>query len=73
MKANTATGVGLTCVVAYEAAAKMTGRPTVTTLSQRHPLLAWLLAGAWLAHVFWRAREAVTEVIEELEECDGWH
>jgi hypothetical protein len=65
---DTAEGSVLTVIVAYEAATYLTGWPKVTDLSRRHPVLAYTLAGAWLAHVFWR----VKQVIEELE-ADEWH
>jgi hypothetical protein len=70
---DTAAGSALITIVAWEGVACFTPLPKVTELSRRHPVIAYTLAGAWLAHVFWRVRQAVTEVIEELEECDEWH
>lgn len=69
MTANNAAGVVLTGLVAYEAAAKLAGKPTITMLSRRYPAVAYMLAGAWLAHVFWKVRAA----IEEMEDCEEWH
>lgn len=73
MSRDTAIGVGMTCIVVYEAAAFLLGAPKVTELSRRYPPLAYMLAGAWLAHVFWQAKKAVAEVIEEMEACEEWH
>ena len=68
MSRDTATGVGLTCIVAYEAFAYLTGRPKITDLSRRYPVLAQALARAWLLHVSWKVKEAIAE----LEDCE-WH
>ena len=65
-RADTATGSLLAAIVAYEAAAYLTGRPKLTEVCRRHPLLAHVLAGAWLAHVFVYAREVAAEVSREV-------
>jgi hypothetical protein len=62
-------GSALITIVAWEGIACFTPLPKVTDLSRRHPVIAYTLAGAWLAHVFWR----VKQVIGELEACDEWH
>lgn len=69
MSRDDAAGGALITIVAWEAVACFTPLPKVTEMSRRHPLLAYTLAGAWLAHVFWK----VKQVIAELEECEEWH
>ena len=68
-----ATGSLLAAIVGYEAAAYLTGRPKLTDVCRRRPLLAHVLAGAWLLHVFIYAREVAAEVARELESDDGKH
>ena len=65
-RADIAAGSALTAIVAYEAAAYLTGRPKLTEVCRRHPLLAHALAQAWLLHVFAYTREVAAEVAREV-------
>ena len=65
-RADIATGSLLAAIVGYEAAAYLTGRPKLTEVCRRRPLLAHVLAGAWLLHVFVYAREVAAEVAREV-------
>lgn len=67
-RADYAAGSAFIGIITYEAFAVLTGRPKVTDLCRRHPMLAHALSAAWLLHVFAQAREAAMEI----EACDGW-
>jgi hypothetical protein len=62
-RTDTVTGSVLTGLVTYEAVAYLTGRPKITDVCRKHPLLAHAVAAAWLLHVFLQVKEVVAEVV----------